>query len=75
MKSFYDVIVVGAGPAGSVLASEVCCAGFSAILLEKRPVIGEPVRCGEATGNREEIERFMQDRETIEVESQFQEYC
>lgn len=45
----YDVLVIGAGPGGSVLARNVARLGYSVLLIEKRPVIGAPVRCGEAT--------------------------
>ena len=47
MKESYDVIVVGAGPAGSSTA-EVCAKhGLSVLILERNPQIGEPKRCGE----------------------------
>ncbi len=45
----YDVVVVGAGPAGSMAAREAAKAGAKTLLLERDPVIGTPVRCGEAT--------------------------
>ncbi len=47
MKSDYDVIVIGAGPAGSVAATTVAKNGLDVLLLEKRQEIGEPVRCAE----------------------------
>jgi len=46
----FDVVVVGAGPGGSVTAKELAERGASVLLVEKRPEIGTPVRCGEATG-------------------------
>lgn len=48
MKSHYDVVVIGAGPAGSVAAMCAAQAGLVTLLLEKRQEIGAPVRCGEA---------------------------
>lgn len=51
-NSEYDVVIIGAGPAGCVAARFVAMAGYSVLLLEKRPVVGAPVRCGEATGSR-----------------------
>lgn len=57
--SSYDVIVIGAGPAGSAAAAPPAAAGLRALLLEKRERIGVPVRCGEATGNRRELARFL----------------
>ena len=49
-KKYYDVIVVGGGPSGSMAAIEVAKAGFSVCILEKDRDIGTPVRCGEAIG-------------------------
>jgi digeranylgeranylglycerophospholipid reductase len=46
----YDVVVVGAGPAGAMTARTLAEAGVEVLLVEKRPEIGVPVRCGEATG-------------------------
>lgn len=45
----YDVLVIGAGPAGSVMARDVVRLGHSVLLIEKRARIGYPVRCGEAS--------------------------
>jgi digeranylgeranylglycerophospholipid reductase len=46
----YDAVVVGAGPGGSITARELAKGGANVLLVEKRPEIGTPVRCGEATG-------------------------
>ena len=46
-KDHYEVIVVGAGPAGSVAAREAAQLGLSVLLIEKRQEIGSPVRCAE----------------------------
>jgi digeranylgeranylglycerophospholipid reductase len=50
MKSAYDVIVVGAGPAGSIAARTAAEHGLDVLLIEKRQEIGDPVRCAEGTG-------------------------
>lgn len=42
-----DVLVVGAGPAGAVSAAITSSAGFKTILLERKPVVGSPVKCAE----------------------------
>jgi digeranylgeranylglycerophospholipid reductase len=47
LRRRYDVVVVGAGPGGSVAAREVAELGLSVLLLEKRQEIGSPVRCAE----------------------------
>ena len=43
----YDVLVVGAGPAGSSAARTAAQAGASVALVERRSVVGLPVRCAE----------------------------
>lgn len=43
----YDVVVVGAGPAGSITAKHAASKGAKVLLLEKRAEVGSPVRCGE----------------------------
>lgn len=42
-----------------MVAAQLADKGHQIILIEKRPQIGIPVRCGEATGNREELSRFI----------------
>ncbi|WP_332450399.1 NAD(P)/FAD-dependent oxidoreductase [Methanoculleus sp.] len=50
MKSNYDVLVVGGGPAGALAAKTAAEAGNSVCLIEKRAAIGTPVRCAEGIG-------------------------
>ncbi len=52
MTEHWDVIVVGAGPAGSTLARYAAKGGVSVLVLEKDRDVGIPVRCGEAVSNR-----------------------
>jgi len=47
LRRRYDVVIVGAGPGGSVAAREAARLGLSVLLLEKRQEIGSPVRCAE----------------------------
>jgi len=58
MSEKFDVIVVGAGPAGSTCARYAALGGASVLLLEKDRDIGMPVRCGEAVSNRS-LERIV----------------
>ena len=44
LHSECDVIVVGAGPGGSIAAKVAAENGLSVLLLEKRQEIGAPVR-------------------------------
>jgi len=45
----YDVVVIGAGPSGSMVARTVAESGANVLLMEKHPAIGTPVHCAEAT--------------------------
>ncbi|MBU0733866.1 MAG: NAD(P)/FAD-dependent oxidoreductase [Proteobacteria bacterium] len=45
-KSF-DVLIVGAGPAGASAARAAAMAGANVVVIEKRRKIGEPVQCAE----------------------------
>ncbi|OPY33060.1 MAG: Digeranylgeranylglycerophospholipid reductase [Methanomassiliicoccales archaeon PtaU1.Bin124] len=50
-----DVVIIGAGPAGSSTAEHAALNGANVVVLERRPVIGEPVRCGEFMPSLAEI--------------------
>jgi digeranylgeranylglycerophospholipid reductase len=43
----YDIVVVGAGPAGSSTARWAARNGARVLMVEKRQEVGSPVRCGE----------------------------
>ena len=45
MNESYDVVVIGAGPAGCLAATEAAWAGMKTLLLEKHSEIGRPVCC------------------------------
>ncbi len=45
-----DVVVVGAGPAGSTFARIAAQHGLDVVVFDKRKEIGNPVRCGEGLG-------------------------
>ena len=47
-----DVLVVGAGPTGSMAAKAAALGGARTLMIEKRQEIGTPVRCGEAVGKQ-----------------------
>lgn len=44
-RSTYDVVVVGAGPAGAMAAQTAAEHGLDVLLVEWRPKIGRPVQC------------------------------
>jgi len=47
MSRSYDLIIIGAGPAGSVAAAAASEGGISVLLLEEHPEIGTPLACAE----------------------------
>ncbi len=50
MSHRFDVIIVGAGPAGAMVAQKCADGGLSVAMLERKQVVGTPVRCGEGVG-------------------------
>lgn len=48
----YDVVVVGAGPAGSVTARFAAESGAKVLVIERRPEVGVPVLCGEGVSRK-----------------------
>ncbi len=59
MNFDYDIIVVGAGPAGSTAARYAAVGGARVLMLEKDRDVGYPVRCGEAVSH-EGVIQFIQ---------------
>lgn len=51
MDKNYDVIIIGAGPAGTITGKLCAENGLKVLILEKRPEIGAPKRCGECLGH------------------------
>lgn len=59
MKNEYDIVVIGAGPAGSMAARFAAEKDVSVLILEKDRDVGYPVRCGEAI-SKAGVEEFIQ---------------
>ena len=57
----YDVVVVGAGPGGSIAAKEAAEKGLKVLLLERDREVGLPVRCAEGVGIKGLLEFFDKD--------------
>ncbi|MBT5871910.1 MAG: NAD(P)/FAD-dependent oxidoreductase [Candidatus Latescibacteria bacterium] len=57
-KEAFDVVVVGAGPGGSMAAWAAAERGLDVLMIEKDREIGVPVRCAEGVG-ADVIQRFI----------------
>jgi digeranylgeranylglycerophospholipid reductase len=68
MKDRYDVIVVGAGPGGSITAKTCAQGGLDVLLIEKRQEIGDPVRCAEGVGRDALKKHITPDKRWIAAE-------
>jgi len=68
MKDSYDVIVVGAGPGGSITAKTCAEGGLDVLLIEKRQEIGDPVRCAEGVGKDQLLKHIAPDKRWISAE-------
>lgn len=56
----YDAVIVGAGIAGLYTGMKLALAGWKICIVDRKGEVGIPVRCGEATGNRLELSRFVE---------------
>ena len=59
----FDVVVIGAGPAGGYLAGKVAAAGYEVALVEEHREIGEPIQCGGLVTPR--VFEYVHCKETI----------
>lgn len=61
----YDVIVIGAGPAGSAAAFECAQSGLSTLCIEEHGTIGYPVQCAGLLSNRAFAECKVSERSVL----------
>jgi len=64
----FNVVVVGAGPGGSMAAKTAAEAGLDVVMLEKRQEIGDPIRCAEGVGKRDLCDIVKPDPQWIAAE-------
>ncbi len=63
----FDVVVVGAGPAGSLAARAAAEAGARTLVMDRRAELGEPVQCGEFLPTPGELADIFHTPELIEA--------
>jgi digeranylgeranylglycerophospholipid reductase len=66
MAEEFDVVVVGAGPAGSLTAQYAAAAGLSVAVIERRTRVGEPVQCGEFVPGPEETKDMFKKYDSLD---------
>ncbi|TEU09573.1 geranylgeranyl reductase family protein, partial [Candidatus Bathyarchaeota archaeon] len=71
----YDVIVVGAGPAGSMTAKTAAERGLDVLLLERELEVGVPDKCGEFLPSLQEMRRLAPDVRDLEGLFDPPDYC
>lgn len=74
-KSSYDVIVVGAGPAGSTAALYAARNGASVLLLDKKKEIGSPIQCAGFLPDTTEIQALLPDAEMPDFLKEYPDSC
>ena len=55
----YDIIVIGAGPAGSTAAKYAAENGASVLLIDKKKDLGSPIQCGGFLPHYEELQELL----------------
>lgn len=74
-KASYDVIVVGAGPAGSTAALYAARNGASVLLLDKKKEIGNPIQCAGFIPDASEIQALLPDADLPDFLKAYPDSC
>jgi digeranylgeranylglycerophospholipid reductase len=67
MNSDFDVVVVGAGPAGSTTAEHAALGGARVLVLDRKRAVGEPVACGEFMPQLDEVRAILPMAEDLDL--------
>ena len=74
-KASYDVIVVGAGPAGSTAAMYAAENGASVLLLDKKREIGSPIQCAGFLPDASEVQALLPNAELPDSLKNYPDSC
>lgn len=62
----YDLVIVGAGPAGSMMAKTAAEKGLNVLLMDREREVGVPNKCGEFLPSFEEMKRLAPDAKELD---------
>lgn len=71
----YDIIVVGAGPAGSTAALYAAKKGASVLLLDKKREIGNPIQCAGFLPDSSEVKALLPEADLPETLESYPDSC
>ena len=74
-EASYDVIVVGAGPAGSTSALYAAKNGASVLLLDKKREIGSPIQCAGFLPDASEVQALLRDARLPDTLKNYPDSC
>jgi len=74
-KASYDVIIVGAGPAGSTAALYAAENGASVLLLDKKKEIGNPIQCAGFLPDASEVQALLRDSRLPDTLKNYPDSC
>lgn len=74
-KASYDIVVVGAGPAGSTAALYAAGKGASVLLLDKKREIGSPIQCAGFIPDASEVQALLPNAELPDSLKNYPDSC
>jgi len=75
LEASYDVLVVGAGPAGSTAAMYAAENGASVLLLDKKKEIGSPIQCAGFLPDASEVQALLHEARLPDTLKNYPESC
>lgn len=74
-EASYDVLVIGAGPAGSTAATYAAENGASVLLLDKKKEIGSPIQCAGFLPDASEVQALLHEARLPDTLKNYPESC